>query len=309
MLVNATHPSVDGCGKEKTAPSRSGRYLDKTQPDHTLSPAPDSASQNSDACLAVPKSGPVLGLLESEAEPGTRRHGQRTCNQADEDCGRSAPLGTWRVAELLFSENEEELMAFAAGLGAGRKQEEAWGWEDWGNGAREDGLFDLIIAADIIYLQSLWDAMAFTIKVIVSVCWLLLLQATNTSRPMVPTIFCVVGRFLACVCGQICFSRPLPQGLFLRLHTVHTFVLWLICLTCPSCIREVGSWVGPPTSLSKSANSEIATRWFLFRRFPLAWSPRMERREYCVLGSYVLCFSIVLETGVIETEREGLDEL
>lgn len=63
--------------------------------------------------------------------------------------------GTWRVAELLFSsrleekeEEEEEEVFRSVSVAAGSK-----------------GLFDLVLAADVIYLRDLWDDMAVTIKV------------------------------------------------------------------------------------------------------------------------------------------------
>ena len=70
------------------------------------------------------------------------------------------PGGTWRAAELLFSRNEDEVLRSAV---SGRPEEE--------DGASpppvpgDDGLFDLVIAADVVYLRDLWDELAATIKV------------------------------------------------------------------------------------------------------------------------------------------------
>lgn len=83
--------------------------------------------------------------------------------------------GSWIVRELLFS--EKGTRAFVV-EGSDDDCEERHGQtRDWdgedagggggggGSGVFESGLFDLVVAADIVYLQNLWDAMAFTIKV------------------------------------------------------------------------------------------------------------------------------------------------
>lgn len=69
--------------------------------------------------------------------------------------------GGWRVTELLFSKSEEDLRR--------------WRGVTFGNDedrrklhSREENLFDLVVAADIVYLTDLWDSMACTFKVRVS---------------------------------------------------------------------------------------------------------------------------------------------
>ncbi|CBN80157.1 expressed unknown protein [Ectocarpus siliculosus] len=74
--------------------------------------------------------------------------------------------GCWRVVELLFSESEEKLlrwrrMADGGGTTGGPLRAVPEGDPE---GDSHDGLFDLVVAADVVYLNDLWDAMAFTIK-------------------------------------------------------------------------------------------------------------------------------------------------
>ncbi|CAM9930128.1 unnamed protein product [Ectocarpus fasciculatus] len=74
--------------------------------------------------------------------------------------------GCWRVVELLFSESEEELLQWrrmAGGVGTTGGPLRAV-LEGGPEGDSHDGLFDLVVAADVVYLNDLWDAMAFTIK-------------------------------------------------------------------------------------------------------------------------------------------------
>lgn len=59
------------------------------------------------------------------------------------------------AAELLFSDSEEEILRWRGNVGRG----------DTFSGEAEGDLFDLIFAADIVYLNDLWDEMAFTMKV------------------------------------------------------------------------------------------------------------------------------------------------
>lgn len=74
--------------------------------------------------------------------------------------------GTWRAAELLFSESEEAIWAALEREGPSGV---VVGGDD-GDDARHikpdaEQRFDLVVAADIVYLNSLWDAMASTVKV------------------------------------------------------------------------------------------------------------------------------------------------
>lgn len=128
--------------------------------------------------------------------------GDHGCGDDRDDSHR----GSWRVAELLFAEDENNLQPFfeaetrllmsrenpiaaataaagtrervGGGSGQGRRQgglegcntREGEGGEDLGHnatrhrGGHDDALFDLVIAADVVYLTKLWDAMSFTIK-------------------------------------------------------------------------------------------------------------------------------------------------
>ncbi|CAB1100973.1 unnamed protein product [Ectocarpus sp. CCAP 1310/34] len=74
--------------------------------------------------------------------------------------------GCWRVVELLFSESEEELLRWRRMAGGGGTTGGPLRVVPEGDpeGDSHDGLFDVVVAADVVYLNDLWDAMAFTIK-------------------------------------------------------------------------------------------------------------------------------------------------
>ncbi|CAM9963416.1 unnamed protein product [Pylaiella littoralis] len=78
-------------------------------------------------------------------------------------CGAtSSGNGRWRVEELLFSKNKEELRRWCGvtfGRGDSRKYSRIKAEDDH----RED-LFDLVVAADVVYLNGLWDSIACTLK-------------------------------------------------------------------------------------------------------------------------------------------------
>ncbi|CAM9446352.1 unnamed protein product [Scytosiphon promiscuus] len=85
--------------------------------------------------------------------------------------GGKSPLagdgeGRWIAAELLFFGSDEEMRRWRAGA----KQEDGArkGFPPSGCEGDGDDLFDLVIAADVVYLNDLWDAMAFTIKALVN---------------------------------------------------------------------------------------------------------------------------------------------
>lgn len=73
-------------------------------------------------------------------------------------CGATnIAMGRWRVAELLFSKSEEDLRRWR-GVTFGREDKIQ-------HYSRGEDLFDLVVAADVVYLNDLWDSMACTLKV------------------------------------------------------------------------------------------------------------------------------------------------
>lgn len=79
--------------------------------------------------------------------------GVRCCSRD----GTTSTKGGWRVAELLFSSSEEELRRWR-----GVPLENMDGRKHYSHG---EDLFDLVVAADVVYLTDLWDSMACTFKV------------------------------------------------------------------------------------------------------------------------------------------------
>lgn len=72
--------------------------------------------------------------------------------------------GRWQVAELLFSDSEEDIVRWRRGV-PGRRVDTDPADGEPGDDDRGEDLFDLVVAADVVYLNDLWDAMAFTLKV------------------------------------------------------------------------------------------------------------------------------------------------
>lgn len=79
--------------------------------------------------------------------------------------------GQWHAAELLFFESDEDMRRWRGEAKTEDGDKEGLGVASSRGSEADDGvgdLFDLIIAADVVYLNDLWDAMAFTMKASVS---------------------------------------------------------------------------------------------------------------------------------------------
>ncbi len=96
-----------------------------------------------------------------ECRPGPGPGAPSPASDATDGAGR------WQVAELLFSESEEDIARWRRGAPGRRAGSDPVGGEAGGDDHGEDlfDLFDLVVAADVVYLNDLWDAMAFTLKV------------------------------------------------------------------------------------------------------------------------------------------------
>ncbi|CAN0017264.1 unnamed protein product, partial [Laminaria digitata] len=84
-------------------------------------------------------------------------------NSGSSGGGGGGMQGSWRAEELLFFNDEKDAVRWrrqARRGGGGGGQEGAFD----GDNDDDDDLFDLVVAADVVYLKDLWDAMAFTIK-------------------------------------------------------------------------------------------------------------------------------------------------
>lgn len=113
----------------------------------TAEPPPATAGRNKTACTACRESGE-----EGVDAPG----GRDTCRIHGMNRSGVGP-GSWRVAALLFSERQADLRGFVA---------RGCDWLESDEVAQaQTGPFDLVVAADVVYLNDLWNAMAFTIKV------------------------------------------------------------------------------------------------------------------------------------------------
>lgn len=120
------------------------------------SPDPDSPATGA-AFLASTGLSPTLsGEIDGcdTARAGSTARRQSSGGYAGND-GSIDARGRWMAAELLFSDSEEEILRWRGNVGRG----------DTFSGEAEGDLFDLIFAADIVYLNDLWDEMAFTMKV------------------------------------------------------------------------------------------------------------------------------------------------
>lgn len=120
---------------ESTGMSHSPFTMQTTDPGRES--LPEKMQENARGC--------PCGDAGHEPCPGVGRQYGR--NEADQ---WPPGEGSWRVAELLFSEDEATLRE-AIGLGDECSE----------NLSR----FDLVMAADVAYLVNLWDALVFTIKV------------------------------------------------------------------------------------------------------------------------------------------------
>lgn len=100
------------------------------------------------------------------ARVGSAEKGSGDRGHAGDEGGVGAK-GRWLATELLFSDSEEDMLRWR-GSAAGRGGGAASGVAEVDNGDGGGDLFDLVVAADVVYLNDLWDAMAFTIKVLVS---------------------------------------------------------------------------------------------------------------------------------------------
>eukprot|EP00903_Cladosiphon_okamuranus_P011205 g10573.t1 len=147
-------PASPGYREARTPPAARGTDA----PGGIASSAPQDPGSSAATALVGERGG--CGKAELASSSATR-------HSDGKDAGipwSSDAKGRWLVAELLFSDSKEELLRWRRNIVGGRGDTilgEAGGVD---HGEREDGLFDLVVAADVVYLNDLWDAMAFTVK-------------------------------------------------------------------------------------------------------------------------------------------------
>lgn len=168
----ASSQPADAAGHppKKSVPKNVAKNVPKV-----ASPFPDPDSPATAAVLASAGSSSPAFSGERDGGCDTARGGssaRRPQKGGGGAWGIDAPQGgRWMATELLFSESKEDILRWrgSVGGGAGRGDaisREAEGEHDHGGDADDEGdLFDLVVAADIVYLNDLWNAMAFTMKV------------------------------------------------------------------------------------------------------------------------------------------------
>lgn len=162
-------PAPPGCREAGIPPP-----ADATNSPKTASTA--SRDRGSSATAAfLPSAGPSStssgekGGCDTAHGASTARRRNGDGGQAGDDGAGTDAEGRWLATELLFSDSEEDILRWRGSCG-GRRGTVSGGAEVDRGSAVEGDLFDLVVAADVVYLNDLWDAMAFTIKVRVVYC-------------------------------------------------------------------------------------------------------------------------------------------
>eukprot|EP00752_Nemacystus_decipiens_P017897 g16046.t1 len=126
-----------------------------------------NASAERDCPAATASSaGEILNGCDTAARASSSARRQGLGGHAGKDGSSMSDEGRWLATELLFSDSAEDLLRWRKSIVNGGSDTASG--EAGGHFGAQDGLFDLVVAADVAYLNDLWDAIAFTMKALLN---------------------------------------------------------------------------------------------------------------------------------------------
>ena len=167
VLCRGTTAAVSPPAADAADPPKNVAKTSSTETDDLATPASLASTAGSSPTLSGERCG-----CGTAAWAGSASRQQSDSSHAGEDGGTDVK-GRWLATELLFSDSAEDLLRWRRSIFVGGRDTasgEAEEDEQGGAEADDNDLFDLVVAADVVYLNDLWDAMAFTMKVRANGC-------------------------------------------------------------------------------------------------------------------------------------------